>query len=398
MGGQGRPLRARGGMLLSGIALAAVLALSGCGSSGSTNSGSASQSSSTAQSTGAGTTAASAGGSSSSGSGFSWCGSKPITLGIQDGGGLNAWSQASLQQVKLEAAKCPAIKKEIVVNAGFDPQKGTSGLQSMIAQGVNAIVIIPDSGVCAELPTLRQATARGIKVATWAASACGKVPQDYQSYTDWDTAYSGEVATAWLAKQMHGKGNLLFLGGPAGNLVDQGHVKGMYAELKKYPGIHVLDNVSTSSWPVTNWDPAQAQKTTAALLAKYPTIDGVMDLYGSDAQGDIAAFKQAGRKVPPIVSTQLNSLSCLWQKDKGTANAFGLADFSNRNWLGRLAVRQAVSAVNGVKDPEKQTVPLPLLEDSSNPAMLPKCYSGQGPNYDPSNAWSDSKVSALVNG
>jgi ribose transport system substrate-binding protein len=326
-----------------------------------------------------------------------WCGSKPVTLGIADGGGLNAWSAASLAQVKAEAALCPAIKKEIVSDADFTPQKAISGLQSMIAQGVNAIVIIPDSGVCAELPTLRQATQRGIKVATWAASGCGTMPADYQSYTDQNQVAVGATAAKWVATEMGGKGNLLYLGGPAGNLVDQGLIKGMYQALKGYPHIKVLDNVTTKSWPVTDWSTAQAEKTTAGLLAKYSKIDGIMDMYGADAIGDLAAFQQAGRKMPPMVTTQLNSLSCEWAKLKGS-KSFPLADISNRNWMGRLAVRQAVSAVNGIKDTEGQSISLPLLENSAVSGDAPKCYAGQGPNYDPSNAWSEAQVTAAAAG
>jgi ribose transport system substrate-binding protein len=392
MGAIQKSLCARGHVLAAALGLVvAVLALSACGSSSNSNS---SATGTAAASAGTSSAASSSSGAAAPASGTWWCGKKSITLGIQDGGGLNAWSAASLQQVKLEAAKCPAIKKTIVVDAGFDPQKATSGLQSMIAQGANAIVIIPDSGVCAELPTIRQATGRGIKVATWAANGCGKVPSDYQSYTDQNTVAAGETALQWMAKQLHGKGNVLYLGGPAGNLVDQGLIQGVDTALKQYPNLKILDNVTTKSWPVTGWSTAGAEKETSALLAKYPDVNGVIDMYGADGIGDVAAFNQAGRKMPPIISTQLNSLSCEWKKDQGTSKAFTLADMSNRNWMGRLAVRQAVSAVNGIKDSELQSINLKILEDSSVPGEAPKCYANEGPNYDPSNSWSDAQVTA----
>jgi ribose transport system substrate-binding protein len=285
-----------------------------------------------------------------------------------------------------------------VVNAGFDPQKGTSGIQSMIAQGANAIVIIPDSGVCAELPTLRQAKQRGVSVATYAADACGKAGTDYVSYTDWDTVADGKSLTDWLAKQMGEKGNLLFLGGPAGNLVDQGSVKGMQEALKAYPNIKVLDNVTTKSWPVTNWDPATAQKVTASLLAKYPQVDGILDIYGADVSGELKAFKDAGRKVPPIATSQVNSLSCTWEKANGTPGEFQLATVSNRNWTGRLAVRSAVAAANGQDPGPGQLIPLPLLEDSTSSANPPKCYADKGADYDPSNDMTDAEMDKLAAG
>jgi ribose transport system substrate-binding protein len=380
--------------LIAGLAVIPVLALSACGSSsddsGTTGGGSA------AASTGASTSAATPAATTNASGAPSWCGDKEITLGIQDGGGLNAWSAASLAEVKKEAALCPNIKKQIVVNAGFDPQKGTSGIQSMIAQGANAIVIIPDSGVCAELPSLRQAKSRGVSVATYAADACGKAGQDYVSYTDWDTVADGKALTEWLAKQMGGKGNLLFLGGPAGNLVDQGSVQGMQEALKQFPNIKVLDNVSTKSWPVTNWDPATAQKVTASLLAKYPQVDGILDIYGADVSGELKAFKDAGRKIPPIATSQVNSLSCTWEKAKGTDGEFDLATVSNRNWTGRLAVRSAVAAANGQDPGTGDLIALPLLEDSTSADNPPKCYADKSPDYDPSNDMTEDEMDALV--
>lgn len=372
----------RGRLALASVGLVvASLALSACGDDEESSGGAADTS----------TNAASNGGSDKP----YWCGDKEITLGIQDGGGLNAWSAESLRQVKLEAAKCPAVKDTIVVNAGFEPQKATSGIQSMISQGAEAIVIIPDAGVCAELPAMRQATQRGVKVATWAASGCGKVGQDYHSYSDWDPVGNGRTYTKWIAEQMGGKGNLLFLGGPPGNLVDQGIVKGMYEVLEEYPEIKVLENVSEKSWPVTNWDPAQAQKVTAALLAKHPQIDGYIDGYGAEVVGALKAFDDAGRQIPPISTSQSNALSCLRDKKSGEEK-FELSSISNRNWIGRLAVRQAVSAVNGIEIADKQAIQVPLLEDSTQSGMEPKCYEGEGPDYDPSAEASTEEVDKLA--
>lgn len=373
------------------VALLPLLVLSACGSSDDDDS--STQASTAAAGTAAETTAAAEEGA---GDTPAWCGDKEIKLGIQDGGGLNAWSAASLAQVELEAAKCPNITETVVVNAGFDPQKATSGIQSMISQGVNAIVIIPDAGVCAELPALRQATQRGIAVATYAADGCGEVGKDYVSYSDWDPVANGKLWASWMAEQMGGKGNLLFMGGPAGNTVDQGSVTGILEELKNYPDIKVLEDLSPKSWPVTNWDPAQAQKLMASLLSKYPQIDGLIDGYGANVPGEIKAFEDAGRKIPPIITIQLNDLSCIYADKKGTDEAFELATISNRNWTGRLAVRHAVAAANDLENDDPGLMALPLLEDSTQPDIEPKCYEGESPDYDPSNEMTDEDLQALI--
>ncbi|MEA2467603.1 MAG: ribose transport system substrate-binding protein [Thermoleophilaceae bacterium] len=327
----------------------------------------------------------------------SWCGSKPITLGIQDGGGANGWSKESLNQVKLEAAKCPSVKKTIVVNAGFDVQKAISGLNGLVAQGANAVVIIPDAGGPAELPGIRQAAARGVKVVPWGANPTGSPGKDYATYVDWDPEAAGGLSAEWLVKQLGGKGNIVHLGGPAGNAVDAGELKGAAAVFAKNPGVKLLTD--TKNWPVTNWDPAQSRKVMAGLLTKYPKIDGLLMSDGQAAAAVVKVFEDAGRKVPAIATLEANQLGCLWKANKGGKNAFPLATISARNWLGRVAVRKAVAAVNGLPQTDKSIVALPLYEDSTAGADLaPKCDPNRPPDAFLSNSEPDSVLDALVAG
>jgi ribose transport system substrate-binding protein len=343
-------------------------------------------------------TAASAGAAKPASNAPDWCGKKAITLGIQDGGGLNAWSKSSYDQVKIEAAKCPQIKKTLTVNAGFDPQKSVSGFRGLVAQGANAIVIIPDSGVCAELPAMRQATQRKVVVVPWAANGCGQPGKDYQDYVDFDPVAAGSLWTEWMAKQLNGKGNILYLGGPAGNPVDAGEIKGMYATLKQYPDLKVLGKVTEKQWPVTNWDPAQAQKVSAALLATYPKVDAIISSYGSVAEAGLKSVEKAGRKAPAIATLEQNQLACDWKDRKGKKDEFALATISNRNWLGRIAVRKAVAAANGLPEPGKSIVTLPLVEDSTNADLQPVCNPSDPPEAYHSSDAPEKEIDTLVYG
>jgi ribose transport system substrate-binding protein len=327
-----------------------------------------------------------------------WCGKKPVTLGIYDGGGLNAWSKESLKQVQIEANKCPAIKKQIVVNAGFDPSKGVSGVRGLVAQGANAIVLIPDSGVCSELPAMRQATARKVVVVPWAANGCGQTGKDYFEYVDFDPVAAGKLWTEWMVKQLNDKGNIVYLGGPAGNPVDAGEIKGMYEVLQAHPNVKVLGKVTEKVWPVTNWDPAAAQKVSAALLAKYPQIDAIISSYGSVAEAGLKAFEKANRKPPAIATLEQNQLACDWKDRQGKDGEFALATISNRNWLGRIAVRKAVAEVNGVAEPGKAIVELPLVEDSTNADLQPVCNPSDPPEAYHSSDSPEKEIETLVYG
>ncbi len=376
--------RARGLALLILGVLFAALALSACGGSSS------SSSESSESSEGSGTT--------STASSEAWCGSEGVVLGIQDGGGLNAWSKESLKQVQQEAAKCPSVEKEIVVNAGFEPQKAVSGLQSMVAQGANAIVIIPDSGVCAEVPAMRQAFQHGATVVAWAADPCGTEGTDYTKYIDWDTVAAGRLWAEFVIEQMGGKGKLLYEGGPAGNTVSKNTAKGVMEVVEEHPGVEMVEPISEENWPVTNWDPAESRKLTASLLAKHPQIDGLINDYGSTAQTAIQAFQAAGRKVPPTATLEANSLACTWKEAKENGEEFPLMTISSRNWLGRYAAQTAIAGASGGEAPTLKNGGIVNLGEYENSVSgkEPKCDESFGPETYFSNEMSEAEENAIV--
>jgi ribose transport system substrate-binding protein len=102
----------------------------------------------------------------------SFCGTKPITLGVHDGFGINGWSRASMAAVRSEAAKCANVKQVPRIGQG-DLQRSIGDVNGMVSQGVDAIAIIPDWGK-SQLPSLRAATDAGVKTVPWAADPGGK--------------------------------------------------------------------------------------------------------------------------------------------------------------------------------------------------------------------------------
>lgn len=301
-----------------------------------------------------------------------FCGTKPITLGILDGLGVNAWSQYSMAAVRSEASKCKNVKQVVQIADG-NLQTAISQINSMVSQGVNAITVIPDFG-SAELPAIQAATRAGVKVVPWAANPGGKAGTDYVSYVDWVPYFSGQQLANWMVKVLHGKGNLIQLGGPAGNPVSAELLAGVVSVLKSHPAIKLL--TGTKTWAVTNWDPATAQQVTASLLAKYPTINGIIADYGTDELSALHAFQAANRKFPAVAGADANGLGCLWQQSRKTKNAFPLATVSTRNWLGRVAARKAIAAAEGIKDTEPSLYDLTLYENSMGGAM-PHCVPGR---------------------
>lgn len=303
-----------------------------------------------------------------------FCGTKPITLAVLDGYGVNAWSQHSYAAVRSEAAKCKNVTVTVSAGGG-DLQKMISDISGAVAQGANAIVVIPDDG-SPELPAIKQATQAGVKVVPWAANPGGKNGTDYVSYVDWLPSYAGTIWAQWMAGVLHGKGNIIYLGGPAGNPVGLDALANMVKVFKHYPGIHLV--TGNTGFAVTNWDPATAQKVTAALLAKYPEIDGIITNYGTDALAAARAFQAAGRKLVPVAGADANGLSCLYQKQ-----GVPLATVSTRNWLGRIAARKAIAAAEGLPNKEPSLLKLGFWEDTVHGKPY-KCVAGAPSDFYPS--------------
>jgi ribose transport system substrate-binding protein len=374
-----RKKSAHSALLLTATAIMAW-GVAACGSSSS--SGSASTASSSAGSTSAAKSTAPPSATAAQeisdvgvSSSTSFCGTKKILLGIHDGFGVNAWSQESLAAVRSEAALCPNVKTVVAIGGG-DLQKSISDVNSMVAQGVNALVLIPDFGQ-AQLKSIQNATKAGVKVVPWGANPGGVPGKDYVAYVDWSAPASGTRWANWMVEALHGKGNVIFTGGPAGNPVGAEQLASIAAVFKSHPGMKLL--TGDSAWPVTNWDPATAQKVTSALLAKYPKIDGIISNYGTDALASARAFQAANRKLVPIATLDANGLSCIYQKAR-----VPLATISSRNWLGRIAARKAIAAAEGQPDNEPSTYDLPFFEDSLHGKPL-QCSAAEAPDFYPSN-------------
>jgi ribose transport system substrate-binding protein len=286
-----------------------------------------------------------------------------ITLGVVDGGGTNSWSKTVLAEIESEAAKCPALSKVDYVAGSFDLETTTSGITSLAAKGTKIILVIPDAGPGeAHLPAIRTATQAGSTVVNFASDPQGKAGTDYLDYADQSPKFVGKTKGEWLVNLLGAAGgNVVFFGGPAGALVSTQEYAGLQEVLADNPQVKLLNAEPI----VTNWDPAQAQQAMAGLLSGGDKIDAVIADYGASASGVIRAYEAAGISVPPIATTDDNSLSCGFADLKAANASYELATVSSRTWIGRVALRKALAALSGGSDQEPSIYNLALFEDST---------------------------------
>jgi ribose transport system substrate-binding protein len=306
-----------------------------------------------------------------------FCGTKDMVLGIHDGFGVNGWSKASMAAVRSEAAKCANVKQLVRIGQA-DLQKSISDVNGMVSEGIDALVIIPDWGK-AQLPSLQGATDAGVKVVPWAADPGGENGKDYVEYLDWDEHAAGVSWANWVIEATGGEGNVVFLGGPAGNPVSGNALKGIQDTFKDHPKMTLLTGYA--DWPVTNWDAAQVQQAMSAMLAKYPKIDAVInDSDGFATMGVIRAYQAANKPLVPVASLEANALACEYDKLKGEQPNFQIGTISGRNWIGRVAARKAIAAFQGIENKEPARFDLGIFESSLKGGKAPVCDANEAPD------------------
>jgi ribose transport system substrate-binding protein len=282
-----------------------------------------------------------------------FCGTKQITLALADGTAQNPWRQLATAAAINEASQCPNVTAFDHTDGQGNTQKAISDITSLAARGTNAIVVFPDAGP-AVLPAIRDAFKQGATIIPYRAKVGGQEGKDYSMFVGFDLKQEGIDWGNWLAKAMDGKGKLVYLGGPAGTSQSIERGQGLAEALKNYPGIEQIGQVP---FEVTNWDADRMGKALTALIARYPTIDGVMvdASYGVLTSG---AFQRAGRPLPKIAGEDVNSYGCTWKdlhKD-GKENNFQYTSNSSASWTVRLAIRWAIATAAGGKMDQPLTI------------------------------------------
>jgi ribose transport system substrate-binding protein len=228
-------------------------------------------------------------GASSAPGGSSAAGGTKYTIGFSNAGGVgNGWREAMLCSAKAQAVKAGNVSKVTIIHRDTDAPGQLSDIRTLIAQGVNAIIINP-SGPDALNPAIAEAIAAGITVI--AVDASVTAPGAYNLSNDQEQyAYLGAT---WLFKAMGDKGAVVYMRGIAGHPADTDRDTGFQRALKEHPGITI------ASTAVTKWDPATATQQINDIMSAGTKFDGI---WTSGVDSNIVdALKAAGHPYVPIV-------------------------------------------------------------------------------------------------
>ena len=287
----------------------------------------------------------------------SWCGTKKVDFALLDGFGGNSWRLVTTASGKDEAAKCPSVTKFRYADGQGNTQKAISDIKGMVSSGVNAMVVFPDAGK-AVLPALTSAFKAGVVTVPYRVDPGGKAGVNYDKWIGDDFANDGNNWAAWIKKNVPNGGNILFLGGPAGNSQSTTEYEALR---KNLPASYKF--IGQTPFQPTNWDPTLTQQLLTADIAKYPKIDVIVSDFGPTLVSSLPLFPKSNRNIPALATSDGNSLSCFW-KDSQAKSPFKMVTVATGNDNVRLAVDYAVAKATGGKIPTADSFKGPVFEDS----------------------------------
>jgi ABC-type sugar transport system substrate-binding protein len=289
-----------------------------------------------------------------------------MTVALADGFGDNVWREITHMEFVLQALTYPQIGKIIYTNGHANTQKQISDLRGLIAQKVNAIVGFPDAGA-ALLPTIKQATARGIPYVSY-LNPIGKPGTDYLSDVAEDLCQLGKSFADILNKQVK-SGKVVFLGGTPGN--------GLSAAWQGCEKPALAKSIQLVGTADTNWTRQGTQAAMSGFLSKYPDLKGVSYEYADGFLGGIRAYQAAKKPINLVLTlrTDEEDLFCEWKKINNPK--FKVFYASGGGFDSRIALTAAMMKLAGAKIPANIVVP-----DSIHQVTKSTCNTsipGQGP-------------------
>jgi inositol transport system substrate-binding protein len=199
-----------------------------------------------------------------------------------------------------------------IVDANNDSAKQTGQVENFLAQGMNAVVILPVD--TAATGPMTKAVVKAGKPLVYVNRKPSNLPKDVV-YCGSNSIEAGIMNMEELGKAMGGKGNVAILMGELSNEAAIGRTDGIKKVVKeKFPDIKVVREQTG------NWKREQGKTIMENWLASGQEINGVASNNDEMALGALQAIKATGKlgKIP--VGGTDGSRDALASMDKGELN------------------------------------------------------------------------------
>lgn len=206
-----------------------------------------------------------------------------ITIGFSSKTNSDTFVKAIADAAQEEADAKGA--KLIMADAGGDVNKQISDVETMIAQQVDALVVIPQD-VEGSAPVVAMAKEAGIPIIICNGDIADT---NYTAFVGCTDQESGEILGTWFNDNLEKGSKICIIEGPMGQ---SGQV-GRYAGFQK---VGMLDNFKVLSTQTANWKRDEAMALTEDWLTTYgDELKGIVCENDDMALGALSACKAAGR-------------------------------------------------------------------------------------------------------
>jgi ribose transport system substrate-binding protein len=218
--------------------------------------------------------------------------SGPFKIGYSDSFSANSWRANALARLKADAAAYKTqglVSGLVATNSNLDNNLQIQQITSMINQGVDAIIAIPNSPTAFN-KVIKQAYDAGIPFITLASH----VTSPYAINVDGNYRLTGGLVAAEVSKLIHGKGNVLLVNGINGAPASAALADGYKDGFANCPGVKIAGEVEGQ------WSEATAKTVALQYFSTHPgTLDAVVNS-GGMTSGILQAMQQTGRTRVPI--------------------------------------------------------------------------------------------------
>ncbi len=203
----------------------------------------------------------------------------------------NPWRIAETASMKAEAEK--RGWQLVYTDAAGSAAKQVADVNSMIAQGVDAIFLAPREEKPL-IPAIMNAKKAGIPVILLDRNvdqSLAKAGEDYVAFIGSDFIEEGRRAAEWLTKTMNGQAKIIELQGTVGSSPANDRRDGFAAYIKDHSGMQIVASQSG------DFARDKGRQVAETLLQAHPDANAIYAHNDEMAIGAIAAIEAAG-KVP----------------------------------------------------------------------------------------------------
>jgi ribose transport system substrate-binding protein len=267
-----------------------------------------------------------------------------FTLGVSNTLVGNAWREQMICAIKAEALARGNVDRVVLQNDNTDVAGQIAQIQTLISQGVDAILVNPADRSALD-DVIEEAASQGIPVISIDAPVTA--PSAY--FVSNNQVEYGEVGARWLFEKLGGEGKVAYMRGLDGHPADTDRDTGWDAALADYPNIEVV----YENW--TGWDPSTGAQQALELLTS-TEVDGIWTS-GIDF-GVVEQFAVADVPYVPVVGADNNAfIEQLLDPDLQAAGLEGVA-VSNPPSVGGVGAAVALDILEG-KDVSQTTLLTP---------------------------------------